>query len=813
MRHFQKRRQQGQSAVLMAFMILVLVAMVALSVDVGNAYGQQRRVQTITNAGAKAGMASAMTTATNDAVWADVQRSLTGNRTKITADYTFTVDYILEDGTVSQLGEWNGEMATVVNGNSAPPANLERMQVTMSERIKTKFANVVGRPTLGVTANGVACFGDYGYGVYPIGVPLALQKPVTDASGHETQPGVRLFQSNGQALPFNDARWGAWNSSMQGMTLRIPLTTSVNTFISGVHAPFLNWGGETQTVGTTSYTALSIQKGNSALSAALIEPGTLQDGFLEAISVDAAKPNSKPMTILQRGDWISGSAIANTTVQSNLNYLISKQTKMMLPIYDASGGSASPQTAFHMVNMGYFMLRGAKVSGNTKYMDLLYLGTAVASPTECGSEEPESAINPKQFTIKGDVLNNRVWKSGKSSRTTTYDIVVIMDTSGSMAYDWQDRDVGESGYKASNARINDAKKVVRDFVREYDISSDKGDPDARIAFVTFGGSTAVVQSGFQAACSSALIEDECGNKDAKWSTVQVKAAAMTPSGYTPGPRAFEAVETLLANKRTPPAGKKFAQIVVFATDGVFNVCGNAVGERPCTAGQLTPREGNASNNDVLYNSAYNAVSGRPIWQAQQVATRIKNSGANIFIVALTPTCRAGDTGCFNPAGLSDMSSGSNYYHQANESGALEKIYENIGETIVYDTCVPNEITEPVNNATVVLTKPDNPTWRQQVKTNSAGMFEFDELQAGQYIVKVEPSITVKSPEDDLTRTYSRTRNGRSLSEEGQASVYVNPQFADGATVSTQLLLSLPFDASGSPNNACTMPAASGDDDD
>ncbi len=110
-------------------------------------------------------------------------------------------------------------------------------------------------------------------------------------------------------------------------------------------------------------------------------------------------------------------------------------------------------------------------------------------------------------------MNNRVWKTGKSSGTTTYDIVIIMDTSGSMAYDWQDRDVGETGYKAANARVNDAKRVIKDFVRDYDISSDKGDPNARIAFVTFGGTTAVVQSGFQTACSSALIGTECGNKD------------------------------------------------------------------------------------------------------------------------------------------------------------------------------------------------------------------------------------------------------------------------------------------------------------
>ncbi len=70
---------------------------------------------------------------------------------------------------------------------------------------------------------------------------------------------------------------------------------------------------------------------------------------------------------------------------------------------------------------------------------------------------------------------------------------------------------------------------------------------------------------------------------------------MTPSGYTPGPTAFETVETLLANKRTPPAGKKYAQIVVFATDGVFNICGKDVGERSCPTGSLTPREGNATH--------------------------------------------------------------------------------------------------------------------------------------------------------------------------------------------------------------------------
>jgi hypothetical protein len=156
--------------------------------------------------------------------------------------------------------------------------------------------------------------------------------------------------------------------------------------------------------------------------------------------------------------------------------------------------------------------------------------------------------------------------------------------------------------------------------------------------------------------------------------------------------------------------------------------------------------------------------------------------------------------------LKDMSSGSNYYYQADDSAAMAGIYDTVREKINYDTCVPGEVTQPAAGASVLLTKPDNPTWSMRTVTDSAGAFQFGDLLAGQYVVKVEPSLTLVSPEDGLKRTYSRTRNGRSLSEEGQASAYISPQYPDGATVSTQLLLSLPLDENGSPHNGCTMPA-------
>ena len=76
------RHQAGQSIVILAITLVVLVAMVGLSVDVGIAYAQQRRVQSIANAGALAGMHAMQTnkSATNNQVWQAVQLAFTGKQ-------------------------------------------------------------------------------------------------------------------------------------------------------------------------------------------------------------------------------------------------------------------------------------------------------------------------------------------------------------------------------------------------------------------------------------------------------------------------------------------------------------------------------------------------------------------------------------------------------------------------------------------------------------------------------------------------------------------------------------------------------------
>jgi hypothetical protein len=514
--------------------------------------------------------------------------------------------------------------------------------------------------------------------------------------------------------------------------------------------------------------------------------------------------------------------------------------------------------------MGHFELVGADMQGSSKYMMVRYKGEASANPTGCSSEAPPNFVasgngvqptstpetpgseggaqptstpetpssgsgvqptptpqipgqgnnNPKseEYNVVGTVEVDRVWREMVSSGSGyTNDIVLVMDTSASMAWDWNNRSSGQSGY--TGARLNDAKQALSAFVRSYDVSPQTGDPDARIAFVTFGGSrddrnlAVTVQSPWDTACNNVATQG-CGEDD-KWSTVQREVNRMAASGFTPGPLAFEEVEQLLKQRRTPPTGKTYRQIVIFASGSVFNVCGAQGGgsqQCPTTYKVPVPAGTKEADKPSYYNSpSYNMVSGRPIWQAQQVTNRIRTAGAQIFMVALTPQCQSNQAYCFDPQGLKEMSGGN--YFGANSSAALTNVYQQIRDQMVGSTtttCVPYEQREAANGARVILTQPNNPTWKKETTTTRNGSFAFNGVLAGQYIVTVAPLDRISS-EDGKTRRYSRVLNARNLNEEGQASVAVSADVADKKAVSSELTLSLPTQAGGTPNNGCTTP--------
>ncbi len=658
----------------------------------------------------------------------------------------------------------------------------------MTETISTYFARLAGRPTLTVNANGNACPGGYGPNTYPLGIPINLKASETLSGNQGTQRYHRVFRSNGSELMPTHPHWNAWKK-MTGMTIYLPISNSDD--MSGTHIGWLDW-----TPGSN---------GTNELDAAMTFPGTLQSNFNEGTPQDPSLPNIEPLGQFQLGDWVAGNTGERASLSDDMSALMSPPGMsgpriMILPMYDKAGGTGS-NGAFHVVQMGYFEFVGfdmgsrygqappADAPNNQKYIMVRYMGQASGAPEECASEAPGTTSNPKRFTIQGTTKVNRVF--AKHISDPTYDILLVMDVSTSMQRDWND---GTSG----PARAEDAKRALLNFIRGYNV---QGDPDARMAYVSFGGTgtnAVITEQGWSTACSTP--QTDCGTDANKWSGIQTKITNMTHRGGTPGAMAFERVEELLRSRRTPASGKQYVQVVIFATDGIFNVCGSEIGQEPCPWG-----------TKVNGNVAQNLVSGRPIWQAQQVAARIKATWAapmavppQIYMVTLVPNCSSltPDEDCFTTTGLPEMSSGTGYYYSARDGSSLDGVYGQIGNAIPQPGCRPGEKIDPAVGARMVVMQPNNPTSAIPVEADNDGVWRVTGVEAGQYVVKVDPAYAARSPEDNLWRTYSRVRNWYDLNEETQASILINPQFPNGATVYSEVRVSMPIGTDEAPVDGC-----------
>lgn len=285
-----RRRQPGQSIVLLALMMVVVVGMTGLSVDVSNAYAQQRRVQDAANAGSLAGMNAVLNKQTNAQVWNSVQQSLASNRMLTNSpDYTYKADYLLKNGTVQALAEWTGTTTNpaVISGNPPTIDILARVKVTVTKRVGTYFARVLGRNDFTVNQNGAACLGNYGIGVYPIGVPMKLQPYQYDNKGNVSGRYHRLYSNDNNAGVLtevdptdpvwnNGGDWNAIKNDSRNMILYLPTDNDV----PGVHIAWLDWNG-----------------GNSPdeeLKKEFTRPGDLQNGFVEGPVYESGPVQDNP---------------------------------------------------------------------------------------------------------------------------------------------------------------------------------------------------------------------------------------------------------------------------------------------------------------------------------------------------------------------------------------------------------------------------------------------------------------------------------------------------------------------------------------
>jgi hypothetical protein len=404
-------RSSGQSIPLVAFMIVVLVAIIGLSVDAGNTYAEQRELVAATNAASIVGMQSHLTSnATQGEVRLAIEESLKGNGIVLDDDDPQQRTIVVT--VLNSTGEFLTELGPNPDGkaenNPSPmPNNTAYIEVKANGNVDTFFARLVGTDDLPVDHQSYAGICPPNSGVYPIAVPNSM---FTDSGLDFNNPDGTLPATRGDS----------WAGRPYKRMYRSDDTPSGGF-------SWLRWG-ETSGGGNSQV----------ALAESLTGYGNIADSFQEAPQpgLNLVPPDDPETYPHQPGqinalDWVwqnTGNTVSNAVVNA-IDYHKVNKTVMILPIWDyhAEGGANG---RFRVVRLASFGILdyGLRGQGNDTYFDLVYLGDD-ATYTACSV----TAVQPALLGLTGDVSFWPEYKTESEDRLPVQ-YFVVLDASGSMNF-------------------------------------------------------------------------------------------------------------------------------------------------------------------------------------------------------------------------------------------------------------------------------------------------------------------------------------------------------------------------------------------
>lgn len=791
-------RQAGQALPLIALMIVVLVAMVGLSVDVGNTFAEEREAVAAGNAASLAGMdvyIKRQTGTTDQTIYQTIIASLKSNGVNAVPAGTTAQDGQLEMQAF-YLDAQGRILGPVTNNATSLRQNAAYIQINLGGRVGTYFARVVGRPDLPIAANSYAGTCPPSHGVYPVAIDNGLINGTNFAN-----PG----DGNSDGKP--DFNWRTLSSGpYKGYTAR-------QVFVSEKNPGGFSWVRWTQS-GTSA----------KALETSLFSPGDLPSGFQEApwpTGTTLPKPAiypEKPGTI-NAGDWVYGTASwKNSNVDSAIGEHKGKGTRLILPMYDVilPDGSNSANNNYRVVNFGVFVVLGSGGSAGNSYLDLAYIGGADKMQTSCSVTPP-----PPPTTQAPPLVGNvELWPEYTEANQERLPIqyVVVLDVSGSMSanFDGQCNNTGSTiqctngpagappvtvdntgpSYWWSNVkerRIYVAKNALK---RLVDLANVKGSasynaafPTDQIALVTF---TQESTSANAKPFSDAAATVNGYITGAGWKEYQTSGGTNGAAGLLRAARIFESAPR--STVFTAPNGQQkkydYKRVVVFITDGVSNNflsrtasnlhggnsdAGTYPSGSPCRVGKVAE---NASCQTTAGGGKYNGMD-RPITQAVNVSNQdIKNNsavGAEVFAIALS---------AIPDTGLRDgIASFTDYFFQASKletyAGGktnVDVIMETIGGKVKDPVCVPGANNEWLGSITPAEFKPTNglkfpdigrviltdlatnTVYQAPIRVGTGGKatYRFEGLPRGTY--KMEAGVFYVHPVDGVVREYKMIYN-------------------------------------------------------
>ncbi|HMO57493.1 MAG TPA: Tad domain-containing protein [Roseiflexaceae bacterium] len=598
-----RHRARGQSIPLIGAMIAVLFGMVALAVDVGNNYAEQRSVVRGTNAAALAGMSTLLAGGNDSDVANAIERSLNSNGIQVTNGApsgdlrTLRAIYLGADGR-----QIPGGCSIVGTCGSQIPEGVKYIQVDVSGSVETYFARLFGASELGVNSSAYATRGVCTSGFYPFAIRSTVNNtPILDSNGFTDHDGYYQDEIYRQRLEYKTLylRTGSNQSGAFNM---------------------IRWNPASQAAGNASVLAQMLE-GDGNISRGYTElpewPGDIA-GL--ARPDEGAYPRNPGQ--YDRTDWVYGNYFANpdgifdnADVRRQLEWHRQNRTVLTLPVYAYDNGDLT-DPAYYVIGTEAFLLVGFGTDNDGVAPDGPWLQLAYLRPGgECATLT--TPANPTtNLALSGTVSYVPRFRMPSNPDTQPIQYLVVLDVTGSMS--WTFDGIGTTGgtdvncvdgtvrctgeaYKfrdESQRRIYIAKEVLRDFVER--VTSQSADPsraDDMIKIVAFTGARGLYTQHQDLGSNSAALEELTQVLPAgdRWTNDRTELMGLinqagdigagpyvtegpTPSsvGLARAAQVFSTAPTKPTNPASPLRDTEYKRVVIFVTDGVANVFRNGL---------------------------------------------------------------------------------------------------------------------------------------------------------------------------------------------------------------------------------------------
>lgn len=701
------KKEEGQSLIIVGALLIVLMALIALAVDVGNAYAQRRIVQNACDAAALAG--SQMLVHQEDYLnggdflrnWQVLEAVEDFARRNGVDPAELSIYYTDVNGTILADAKFDLGRQDIITVDSFGGTRAEGVRVEGDRPFGTYFARVLNRNEMtasaisqGILACGACSAGD-GEGLFPIAVYVGLFS-ATDGLPVPGQQ-YRVFEKDSHFPGTGSFGWLSWTADPSNTTL---VANMADTRRSG------RWS-----VGQMIPTSTGVMQ-----SASVRDELTYR-------------------------------------VDNRTDLTPSRPAEVTLPIFDYTEGSGSNKE-YHVIGFGRFRLEcwhasknqhyGPTCSFDSKDNEKWVAGTFVdwVEPTgESGCTNfgiCTAKLRPpmeENRSLVGNVLTMRVSPDQGQiceGGDMAVDLVHVLDISGSMCARW-DGSSHKSAPCTNGERLATAKQVVTGFNDGLDWH-----PDNQVGLATYPR----IQNtySYNTACGIALGSKCTTSNDCTKSVNMLYFADKDRNLTTNLPAVNQSINGLVANGGTSmPVGLQYGRemvtdpaynkpgnlkVLILTTDGMANV--NIDGK---ASGYL----GNYTNPTRIVNSGCNDSVTQ---SAVQQANLAKEQGVVIFTIGIHTTI---DIDLMKAIASPDSDPSKPHFFLANTLNDFQVIYDQIHDrlpTLCSEECNYPEKAAQAVGATVRLYD-DHGNLVATTTADSTGGFVFSDMEPGLYELRAQ----------------------------------------------------------------------------